>query len=147
MFGWHVVWFLWILVHSFLLLQVKHTAHAWKSIYLCCYWHPSGLQELSEVLVHASCSQLLQAVVAVDDTVSSHHHHPDAVGVLAKLAADGRAHNHVQAVVAATGVSVVMAGEDRLHSCAGEGSTEDLVWQWQNYVKPSMKCEKLVLVI
>lgn len=78
--------------------------------------HPSGLQEFPKVLVHASCSQLLQAVVAVDDAVSSHHHHPDAVGVLAKLAADGRAHDHVQAIMATTSVSVVMAGEDRPHS-------------------------------
>lgn len=48
----------------------------------------SGLQESPEVLVHPLCSQLLQAVVAMDDAVGSHYHHPDSVGVLAKLAAD-----------------------------------------------------------
>lgn len=81
---------------------------------------PSGLQELPEVFVHASRSQLLQAVVAVDDVVGGHHHHPDAVRVVAQLASDGRAHHHVQAAVASAGVSVVMAGENRLHPCAGE---------------------------
>lgn len=105
--------------------------------------HPSDLQDFSEVLIYASCSQLLQAEVAVDDAVSSHHHHPDAVGVLAKLAADGRAHNHVQTIVATTCISVVMAREDCLHSCTEEGRTEDLEWEWFNYMNPSIKCKKL----
>lgn len=54
------------------------------------------------------------------DTIGGHDHHPDAVGVLAELAADGRAHDHVQAVMATAGVSVIMAGEDRFHPCGGE---------------------------
>lgn len=56
----------------------------------------------------------------MDDIVCSHHDHPDSVGVLAELAADGRAHDHVQASVAAAGVSVIMAGEDRFHPCGSE---------------------------
>lgn len=97
----------------------KYTDVVVKLLWNSLGWS-SGLQELLEVLVHASRSQLLQAVVAMDDTVGGHHHHPDAVGVLAKLAADGRAHDHVQAAVAAAGVSVIMAGEDRLHPCGEE---------------------------
>lgn len=56
----------------------------------------------------------------MDDLVGGHRHHPDAVGVLAELAADGRAHDHVQATVAATGVPVIMAREDRFHPCVTE---------------------------
>lgn len=56
----------------------------------------------------------------MDDLVGGHRHHPDAVGVLAELAADGRAHDHVQAVVAAAGVPVIMAREDRFHPCVRE---------------------------
>lgn len=82
------------------------------------FW-PSAPQERPEILVHATCSQLLQAVVAMDDIVGGHHDHPDSVGVLAELAADGRAHDHVQAGVAAAGISVIMAGEDRFHPCGG----------------------------
>lgn len=87
---------------------------------------PSVLQELPEVFVHASLSHLLQAVVTVDDLVGGHDHHPDAVGVLAELAADGRAHDHVQASVAAACVPVVMAGEDRLHPCGGGGRNKEV---------------------
>lgn len=81
---------------------------------------PSALQELPEVLVHAPRSQLLKAVVAVDDIVCGHHHHPHSMGVLAQLAADGRANDHVQAVVAAAGVSVIVAAEDGFYPCGGE---------------------------
>lgn len=88
-----------------------------KSSQIVCFQALSGLQQRPEVLVHACSTQTLQAVVAVDDPVRRHHHHPDAVRVLAELAADGRAHHHVQAVVAGAGVPMVMAGEDRLHTC------------------------------
>lgn len=80
---------------------------------------PSDLQEFPEIFVHALRCQLLQAVVTMDDTVCSHYHHPNAVGVLAKLAANGWAHNHVQATVTATCISVIMAREDCLHAWRG----------------------------
>lgn len=96
---------------------------------------PSGLQELLEILVHASSSQLLQAVVAMDDIVGGHHHHPEAVGVLAELAADGRAHDHVQAVVTTAGVSVIMAGEDCFYPCGDERCVRG---QYRNSTNPSI---------
>lgn len=78
------------------------------------------LQELPEILLHASYSQLLQAVVAVDDIILSYYDHPDSVSVFAELAANGRAHHHIQAVMAGASISVVMAREDRSHPCSDE---------------------------
>lgn len=86
---------------------------------------PSSLQKLPQVVGHALVPQLLQAVVAVDDGVGGHHHHPEAVGVLAQLAPDGRAHDHVQAVVAAAGVSVIVAGEHGFHPCGATRQVSD----------------------
>lgn len=62
----------------------------------------------------------------MDDLVGGHRHHPDAVGVLAELAADGRAHDHVQAAVAAASVPVIMAREDRFHPCVRESGERGL---------------------
>lgn len=59
-------------------------------------------------------------MVAVDDLVRSHHNYPDSVHVVSQLAADGRANDHVQAVVAAAGVSVVVAAENGFHPCGGQ---------------------------
>lgn len=84
----------------------------------------SDLQEFPEIFVHAFCCQLLQAVVTMDDTVCSHYHHPNAVGVLAELAANGWAHDHVQATVTATCISVIMTREDRLHAWRGAIDTK-----------------------
>lgn len=64
----------------------------------------------------------------MDDVVCSHYHHPDSVGVLSQLAADGRAYDHVQATVAAPSVTVIMTGENRLHPCSEEGQRGSGEW-------------------
>lgn len=46
-------------------------------------------QQFAEIFVHASHSQLLQAVVAMVDSVRGHYDHPSSVGVVSELAANG----------------------------------------------------------
>lgn len=77
-------------------------------------------QQFAEILVHASHSQLLQAVVTMVDSVLGHYDHPGSVGVFSQLAADGWAHDHVQAFVATAGVSMVVAREDCCHPCGSK---------------------------
>lgn len=60
----------------------------------------------------------------MDDLVGGHYHHPDPVGVLSQLAAYSGAHHHVKAIVEPPRITVVVAGEHRLHSCTTQSKRD-----------------------
>lgn len=61
----------------------------------------------------------------MDDLLRGDHHDSEPVGVLAQLASDGRRHHHVEVLVDAPSVPVVVAREHSFDTCREGDKTSE----------------------
>lgn len=65
-------------------------------------------------------------MVAMDDVIFSNYYHSHTVSVISQLTTNSGAHHHIQPIIAAPCISVVVPGEHSFHPCLFESLDQAL---------------------